>query len=433
MSDVLLVQPPLPPPMDAYVRDVVLCPPLGLSYIASTLMAEGFDVEIVDAAIENLNLKDIANIIGRKSPRLLGISAATYTYKNALKVAEISKEVDSSIFTVLGGPHVTFRPDEALKNKAVDAVIRGEGEYATLDLARALFNKGELHKVAGLSFKNSSRQHIHNPDRPLIRDLDSLPFPARKSLPLSLYKIPASIITSRGCPYNCIFCAAKALSGGVYRVRSPENVVAEVKELLKIISPEFLFIADDTFTVFHDRTRRIAESFKDMGLRWVCESRVNTVNRDIINILAESGCFSIQFGVESGSQKILNSINKGITIEQVRKAIRWCLEAGIQPVCSFMVPHPEDTWETVKETEQFMEELKKLGVQIFVSLTTPFPGTTLYENAAKLGIRFITNDTDDFNLATPVIETKNFTAKDIEEIFNRFVDISVATLPEALR
>lgn len=428
-----MIQPPLPPPMDAYVRDVVLCPPLGLGYIASILMADGFDVRIVDAAVENLALKDIQGIIERENPRLLGLSTATYTYKNALKIARASKEVDDSIFTVLGGPHVTFRADDALKEEAVDGVARGEAEYTVLDLVRALFRGGELSGIAGLSFKLPDGRRIHNVDRPLIRDLDSLPFPARESLPLNLYRIPGSIITSRGCPYNCIFCAAKALSGGVYRVRSPENVVAEVKGLLKIISPEFLFIADDTFTVFHDRTKRIAEGFKEIGLRWVCESRVNTVDREVINTLAESGCFSIQFGVESGSQKILDSIGKGITIEQVRKAVRWCLEAGIQPVCSFMVPHPEDTWETIGETERFMEELRRLGVQLFVSLTTPFPGTVLYENASELGLRFITDDTDNFNLASTVIETRNFTAEDIEEIFSRFVDISVATLPEALR
>ncbi|MEM2123515.1 MAG: radical SAM protein [Candidatus Bathyarchaeia archaeon] len=419
--------------MDAYVRDVVLCPPLGLSYIASTLMSHGFKVGIVDAAIENLALDDIHKIIRKEDPRLLGISAATYTYKNALRIAEVGKEVNDSIFTVLGGPHVTFKVDDALRDGAVDGVVRGEAEYTTLDLVRVIFRRGKLNNVAGLSFKLSNGQHVHNPDRPLIRDLDSLPFPARRSLPLNLYRIPASIITSRGCPYNCIFCAAKALSGGVYRVRSPENVVAEVEEMSEIINPEFLFIADDTFTVFHDRTKRIAESLKARGLRWVCESRVNTVNREIINILAESGCFSIQFGVESGSQKILDSISKGITVEQVRKAVNWCLESGIQPVCSFMVPHPEDTWETIGETERFMEELKRLGVQIFVSLTTPFPGTILYENASELGLRFLTDDTDDYNLASPVVETRNFKVEDIEEIFSRFVDISVATLPEALR
>lgn len=428
-----MIQPPLPPPMDAYVRDVVLCPPLGLGYIASTLMAEGFKVGIVDAAIENLALRDIREIIRREDPRLLGVSAATYTYKNALKIAKLAKEVDDSIFTVLGGPHVTFKADEALNEEAVDGVVRGEGEYTILDLVRVLLHGGSLRDVAGLSFTLPGGRHVHNADRPLIRDLDSLPFPARKTLPLNLYRIPASIITSRGCPYNCIFCAAKALSGGIYRVRSPENVVAEVEEILRIIRPDFLFIADDTFTVFRDRTERIAEKLREMGLRWVCESRVNTVNREVINILAESGCFSIQFGVESGSQKILDSIGKGITVEQVRRAVRWCLEAGIQPVCSFMVPHPEDTWETIGETERFMEELRKLGVQIFVSLTTPFPGTTLYENASELGLHFITDDTDDYNLASPVIETKNFKVKDIEEIFSRFVDISIATLPEALR
>ncbi|MGC8961729.1 MAG: B12-binding domain-containing radical SAM protein, partial [Candidatus Bathyarchaeia archaeon] len=424
---------PLPPPMDAYVRDVVLCPPLGLGYIASTLIADGFEVRIVDAAIENLALKDIQGIIRRENPQLLGVSAATYTYKNALKIARAGKEVDGSIFTVLGGPHVTFRADDALREDAVDGVVRGEAEYTLLDLVRVLVRGGKLSRIAGFSFKLPGGRRIHNIDRPLIRDLDSLPFPARESLPLNLYRIPGSIITSRGCPYNCIFCAAKALSGGTYRVRSPENVVAEVKDMLKIISPEFLFIADDTFTVFHDRTKKIAERFKEIGLRWVCESRVNTVDREVIDVLAESGCFSIQFGVESGSQKILDSIGKGITIEQVRKVVKWCLEAGIQPVCSFMVPHPEDTWETVEETERFMEELRRLGVQLFVSLTTPFPGTALYEKASEFGLRFLTDDTDNFNLASTVIETKNFTAEDIEKIFSRFVDVSVATLPEALR
>jgi len=185
--------------MDAYVRDVVLCPPLGLGYIASTLMAEGFKVGIVDAAIENLALRDIREIIRREDPRLLGVSAATYTYKNALKIAKLAKEVDDSIFTVLGGPHVTFKADEALNEEAVDGVVRGEGEYTILDLVRVLLHGGSLRDVAGLSFTLPGGRHVHNADRPLIRDLDSLPFPARKTLPLNLYRIPASIITSRGC------------------------------------------------------------------------------------------------------------------------------------------------------------------------------------------------------------------------------------------
>jgi radical SAM superfamily enzyme YgiQ (UPF0313 family) len=388
-------------------------------------------VKVVDAAIDNLDIKEIKKIIEEDKPKLLGVSAATYTYKNALKIADVAKKIDSDIFTVLGGPHVTFTADKTLEQPMINVVVRGEGEYILLDLMKALAGKTKLKTIAGISYKSSNTTKIHNPDRPYNLNLDALPFPARDLFSLSSYKIPASIITSRGCPYNCVFCAAKALSGGQYRIRSPENVISEVKLIYKTISPDFIFIADDTFTVFHDRTKKIANGFHEMGIRWICESRVNTINKELISLLADSGCFSIQFGVESGSQKILDSIKKGITIKQVKKAIQWCFDSGIQPVCSFLVPTPEDTWETIHETEKFMKELKKLGVQIFVSLTTPFPGTPLYDDALRFGIQLVTDNTDDFNLATPIIKTKHFSLDDIEEIFELFAEISVATLPEA--
>ena len=137
----------------------------------------------------------------------------------------------------------------------------------------------------------------------------------------------------------------------------------------------------------------------------------------------------IQFGVESGSQKILDSIKKGISIDQVRKAVSWCIESKVQPVCSFMVPHPEDTMDTLQQTETFMNELKKLGVQIFVSLTTPFPGTYLHHNAEKLGVEFVSQDTNDFNLATPVIRTRHLSIAQIEDVFERLSKISMESLP----
>jgi radical SAM superfamily enzyme YgiQ (UPF0313 family) len=195
------------------------------------------------------------------------------------------------------------------------------------------------------------------------------------------------------------------------------------------MKPQFLFIADDTFTIFHERTRRICKGYKDLGVRWVCESRANTINESIVREMADSGCFMIQFGVESGSQKILDSIKKGISIEQVRKAVSWCIESKVQPVCSFMVPHPEDTMDTLQQTETFMNELKKRGVQIFVSLTTPFPGTYLYHNAEKLGVEFASHDTNDFNLATPVISTKHLSIAQIEHVFERLSKISMESLP----
>ncbi|MEM2964348.1 MAG: radical SAM protein [Candidatus Bathyarchaeia archaeon] len=427
MVDVLLVQPPLPPPMNAYVNDVVLTPPLGLCYIASCLREE-FEVEILDSAILNLKPQEVKDRIRKLSPKVVGISTSTHTYKNALSIAEIVKE-NTGAYTVLGGPHVTFTAKEALKHDEVDFVIRNEGEITMLELCRALVKKeGLIEAVKGVSYRKDG-EPFDNPPRPLICELDSLPFPARELTPLHLYKIPASIVTSRGCPSSCIFCAAKAMSGGVYRVRSPGNVVEEVKQIYERINPPFLFVADDTFTVFEERTKQICRGLKELGVRWVCESRVNTVNKRLISLMSQSGCFAIQFGVESGSQKILDSIKKGITLNQVKKVVQWCVEEGVQPVCSFMVPHPEDDWSTITETENLMNELKKKGAQIYVSLTTPFPGTTLYAHAEELGIVFLTDDTDEYNLATPVIRTRHLSVEDIERAFDRLAAISKETIP----
>jgi anaerobic magnesium-protoporphyrin IX monomethyl ester cyclase len=427
MVDVLLVQPQLPPPMNAYVNDVVLTPPLGLCYIASCLRKE-FEVEILDSAILNLTFHEIKDKVRKAAPKVVGISTSTHTYKNALSIAEIAKKTTGS-YTVLGGPHVTFTAKEALKHPEVDFVIRNEGEIAMLELCRALLkNEGSIEAVKGVSYRRNGVP-FDNPPQPLIYELDALPFPARELTPLHLYKIPASIVTSRGCPSSCIFCAAKAMSGGAYRVRSPVNVIEEVKQIYEKINPPFLFVADDTFTVFEERTKQICVGLRDLGVRWVCESRVNTVNRRLISLMSQSGCFAIQFGVESGSQKILDSIKKGITLNQVKKVVQWCVDEGVQPVCSFMVPHPEDDWNTIMETEGLMKELKKMGAQLYVSLTTPFPGTTLYSNAEKFGIEFLTEDTDEYNLATPVIRTRHLSAEDVERAFDRLAAISKETIP----
>jgi radical SAM superfamily enzyme YgiQ (UPF0313 family) len=430
MTQILLMQPPLPPPMNSYVKDVVISPPLGMCYIASYI-SQNSDAEtrLVDCSILNLDDTAIRNEIRRCDPKILGVSTSTYTYKNALNTAKIAKELNPGITTVLGGPHSSILDTETLRNEQVDIVVRQEAEKTMVDLVNLLvLGKGDISSVSGITYRKSGSIQ-RNPDRPLIEDLDILPFPARYLLPLKMYKVPATIVTSRGCPSKCIFCAAEALSGGRYRARSPANVVEETKQMYAEMKPQFLFIADDTFTIFHDRTRQICKGYKDLGVRWVCESRANTINQGIVREMADSGCFMIQFGVESGSQKILDSMKKGISIDQVRKAVSWCIESKVQPVCSFMVPHPEDTMDSLQQTETFMNELKKLGVQIFVSLTTPFPGTYLYHNAEKLGVEFVSHDTNDFNLATPVIRTRHLSIAQIEDVFEQLSKISMESLP----
>ncbi|MEM3596503.1 MAG: radical SAM protein [Candidatus Bathyarchaeia archaeon] len=428
VADILLIQPPLSPPMSDYVQDLVLTPPLGLCYIAAFLNGD-YEVSILDSSILNLDDESIEGRIKRENPKVVGLTATTHTYKKALRIASMAKRCNKEIFTVIGGPHVTFRAEEAASNPHIDFVVRHEGEVTMRKLADLLIRgEGCLADVNGITYRKNGRVYS-NPPQQFIEDLDSLPYPRRDLTPINMYKVPASIITSRGCPSRCIFCAAGAMSGHRYRIRSPDNIIGEVKLIMEEISPKFLFIADDTFTIFPERVRAITRRLKELGVRWICESRANSVTWEIIEELASSGCFVLQFGVESGSQKILDSIRKGITIDQVRRAVNWCIKAGIVPVCSFMVPHPEDDWDTVRETEKLMNELKDLGAQIYVSFTTPFPGTNLYDEAEKFGVEFLSDDTDDYNLATPVIRTRNLTAENVEEIFDRYMKIAQETIP----
>jgi len=424
MTEVMLIQPPLPDRLLPYRKEIVLCPPLGLCYIASNLLAHGFDVNVVDLAISDPNPEKVEFEIRRVQPKILGITASTCTYKKALEIARKAKQTDPGTVTVVGGPHVTFVAQEALAHPEIDLVVRNEGEMTMLELCRLyLRGEGSLDRIKGIVYRNEGRV-VNNPSRHLISDLDQLPFPARHLLPLDLYKIPGTLITSRGCPSRCIFCAAEAMSGGTYRVRSPSNVLAEIDEMKTQYNPPFYFIADDTFTVLHDRTREICAGLKRMRVRWVCESRANFVNREFLREMVESGCFCIQFGVESGSQVVLNSLRKGITRDHVRDAVKWSCELGLRTFCTFMIPHPEDTLATIAETKRFMLELKALGALVIVSATTPFPGTYLWNHANELGVRIVSDDLEDFDLVTPTMVTRKLTLDQVSAAYEDLASIS---------
>jgi radical SAM superfamily enzyme YgiQ (UPF0313 family) len=249
---------------------------------------------------------------------------------------------------------------------------------------------------------------------------------------MRLYKIPGTLVTSRGCPYNCIFCSAGTLSGGRYRVRSHEDVVAEMRQLINRFGVDYFFIADDTFTVFRDRTEKICRGIWELGVKvgWSCEARVNTVSRDVVQEMARSGCVCIQYGVESGSQRILNHIRKGITVEQVKRAVRRSVEAGISTFCNFMMPFPEDTLETLKETEKLMKELKGMGAHLVLSMTTPFPGTYLRTYANELGISILSEDTDRYDFVTPLFTTRHLSIDQIEQVFNDLSSLCDQTIAD---
>jgi len=426
LTEVLLINSPVKmPEVDLHAR---MGPPLGLGYLSAVLLQNDFDVDVIDMNVPldhdhrigwgfdvRQPLEQLRDRIARVHPLMVGISACTETYPNALKIVRIAKEVDSEITTVLGGPHVTFLSTEALERSEVDIVVRNEGEFTILELAGYFRDgHGKLDEIRGISFRKNGNV-VSNPDRPLIKDLDVLPFPARQLFPLQLYPYPGNVLTARGCPGRCIFCAAAAMSGVRYRMRSPENVVGELIRLFEDHHINYFVFVDDTFTVFNNRTMRLCDLIDELSfdIHWSCTGRVNTVTKGMLERMAKAGCDNINFGIESGSQRILDSIKKGITLRQVEDAVKLALESGITPVCSFMIPHPDDTEETIEKTKKLMNRLLSQGCHISIAVTTPFPGTHLYDHAKELGVTMMSDKWEDFDCSTPVIATKNFSQEDI--------------------
>ena len=426
MSDVFLILPQM------LVDDLTLeagdnhMPPLGLGYIGATLLAAGYDVRALDMTVEATTLEQLAQQLEREQPAVVGISCTTISYGRASQVARTVRAAAPGAWIVVGGPHVTFTAEETLAEPAFDIVVRHEGEYAMRDLVACRLGRGpQLAEIAGVSFREDGRI-VHTPDRPFITDLDTLPFPAVDLFPLDRYDVHP-ISTSRGCPFKCVFCAAGAFAGGQYRVRSPENVVAEVCELRQRHGCLSCFFVDDTLTAHKRRAQRICELLTETcpGIMWRCESRVNTVDENILGQMRRAGCIGVQYGVECGSQAVLDRLGKRITLDQVWRAVESTLRSGIpEVVCSFIIGHPFDTPETVQQTFAYARQLKQLAATIgqgnvSINLTTlvPFPGTAVYQNAAELGLHLLTHDWASYSATDTLTETQPIHRRILRQLF----------------
>ncbi|GAI67750.1 unnamed protein product [marine sediment metagenome] len=357
--------------------------------------------------------------IEREKPSIVGLSACTETYLNALRIAKIVKEVNPEIVTVIGGPHVTFLPIEALENKELDIVVRNEGEVTMLELVNHFIRGApSIRGIQGISYRVGGKVHS-SIDRPFISDLDGLPFPARRLFPLSFYQSPGSISSARGCLHQCIFCAAGAMSGGKYRIRTPEGIIGEIRHIRKECGLQSFTFVDDTFTISRSRIHKICKLIKSLGfdIEWQCSTRADTLTGTMLKDMRSAGCYAITLGIESGCQRILDEIRKGINLGQAGKAVRDALKVGIKVFCSFMMPHPGDTIATVRQTREFAKGLAQLGAGVTLAFTVPLPGTYLYNNAKALGINILSNDWDDFVTAKPFISTKYLTVNQIENLY----------------
>jgi anaerobic magnesium-protoporphyrin IX monomethyl ester cyclase len=392
-----------------------LAPPLGLEYLAAALRQAGFRVSGADFNISGLNLRRVGAIVDYEHPKIVGISAMTETYPNAIAIARCVKEVAPGTVVVLGGAHPTIVPDEVIAEDAVDFVIAGAGEQGIVALARAIRDgDGGLAAVPGLVW--SDAEVVHTNPRASLASPDDLPRPARDLFPVDLYEDSWNVLTATGsCPFRCPFCSAASLWQGRRRMRSPEGIVSELRDLASDFGVDRVFFTDDLFTLDKAWVRGLCAELRTLErpVEWGCATRVDQVDADLLCEMAEAGCTGIQFGVESGSQRILDSV-KGIDKQGVLDAIRSAVEAGIDPVSSFMIPFPEDTAETLAESLAFMHEVHDAGSRIFLSYTCPYPGTLFFDRADELGLRILSDDWGEYDAKHVVMETAHLSAAEIE-------------------
>lgn len=388
--------------------------PLGLAYIGAALMHEGHRVSAMDLNVSGLNVDRIRGVIEYEKPDVVGISAMTETYDNGLAVARAVKEVDPSIAVVMGGAHPTILPQEVLAEDAVDFVVVGDGERTMVELVSALAGDGPAFAdIPGLAYEEGG-PHINA--RRSLQHPDELLFPARELFPIDFYEDKFNVLTATGsCPYRCPFCSAAAIWEGRRLARSPKSVVDELQMLQRDYGVDYVFFSDDIFTLNKNWVLELLEEMKrlEQPLHWGCATRVDLVDDALLQAMAAAGCVGMQFGVESGSQVILDSV-KHIKKEQVIAAVTSAVAAGIEVACSFMAPFPDDTVESIRETGDFMREVQALGSAIMLNYTCPFPGTYFREHAHELGLSILAQGWSEYDAKHVVMETKNLTAEQIQ-------------------
>lgn len=396
-----------------------LSPPLGLAYVAQYLLDHGHTVELVDLNVTGLNPARIQATLNRVRPDLVGVSSHTETYPNAIVIAGLVKSRDPRTAVILGGPHASILPLDVLAEPDVDYVGVGEGEQTAGELAQALesgADPGVIALIAGLGHKVGGVPTLNAPREPL--DGADVGRPARQLLSLEFYEDAHNVLAARGgCPYRCPFCSASHLWGGRRRMRPVVDILAEVDGVIRDYGARHVFFVDDILTLDRPWLDGLMDAIEEHGggFTWGCATRVDRVDDEMLRRMAETGCTGIQFGIESGAQEILDSV-KGIRKEDALDAVRCAVAAGINVSCSFMIPFPDDTEETLAQTLAFMRDIRGAGGRLLVSYTTPFPGTMFYERAEELGLNILTRDWSLYDCKHVVMETRNLSAGPIEAL-----------------
>lgn len=390
-----------------YLSEQNRFPHIGIGYMMSLLEERGHQSFYLDLKFDRLSSLEAF------SPDLVGISVTSLSYNEDIRIADAIKATSSSKI-VVGGPHVDFVLGDVLKVTAIDYAVYGEGENTITDLVTVLENNSldDLSQINGLIFRREG-EVVVNPPRPWIQSLDSLPFPAYHNFQKYRYgRYP--LLTNRGCPFSCVYCAIGIIWGRKVRSRSAQNIVEEIEFILEKWEKKPFVTLDDTFNVNINRAKEFCHLLiqKKLNISWSCWSfRADNVDQELADLLARSGCTTVSIGIESANPEILKNIKKGETIEDITRGIKYLKTAGIVVHGNFMIGNPGDTLETTKESIRYAKKQRLDAFDFYLAL--PYPKTELWNYAEKEG-RFISKDYTHFNhLADmPVFETDAFPIED---------------------
>ncbi len=447
MIDILLVNP--------WCNVTWIGEPLGLGYIAAVLEENNFKVKILDLHSILMGKQKFLSLLKRERPSIVGISTHTPSFLNSLKIAEVVKQYDNCVQVVMGGPHATFTSRQILlRNKNIDMIIRNEGEYTFKEVAECLINgKGSLDVAKGLTFRKKS-EIVVNPEREFLTNLDELPFPARhliidfpkrynkvfdktyKTLdeffkkrgfeyPRKLRAPNISIVTGRGCPFKCSFCATITL-GKYYRVRSVENVLEEISYCIEKYGAKYIDFVDDTFVVYRNRLQKMCSLLKEHlpdGTYWCCNGRINLMTKDILKQLSQSGCDNVTYGIESADETVLKHMNKAIEFRNIEPVINNTVKENISVYLSFIIGYPTETLNEIRKTIEFAKKMLDISELVFVSFNpwTPMVGAPIYQMKKELHIKYLYDE--DFRYpGFTAFETPHINSTDVWKIFRYELD-----------
>ena len=405
----------------------VLCPPIALGYLASCLERDGHQVNIYDGTLKNASEDDFLAEINRFTPDLVGMTVMSRGHNRVKRIiSSIKQRFDVPI--VVGGPQVTAFPELALRSLNADFAVVGEGEITICELAKYIASKkGDYDQIDGLGYLTKDGSIKVNKQRSLISDLDQIPFPAWHLMPPSEYRIVpilspakgfpiAPIVATRGCPFHCTFCASNVTWHHKFRTRSPENVVAEIKLLVKSFGVREIHIADDNLTLNKKYAEEICDeiSKQNLDISWQCSNgvRIDRLDINLLEKMKKAGCYSVGLGIESGNQGVLDGVKKMLDLSVAEKVLLNLKKVGIRSYGFFILGLPGETHQTIRQTIDFAK--KNPFDRAWFNILSPYPGSEIFDDWVK-DRSIMDIDWDSHDCSTAVMDTVALSANELED------------------